>query len=70
MCHVRGNLYLNLVAIDDAIDHSGDEGSIILEQTKIQFQRVKHLEGDVVMLFFVLYRVFKSMEPLSFDIPP
>ena len=35
----------------------------------MQFQCANRLYGNVVILFLSLYRMFKSMEPLSFDSP-
>ena len=43
--------------------------AICLEQTEIQFQCLKHLYGNVVLLLLALYHTFKSMEQLPFDSP-
>ena len=43
--------------------------AICWERTEILFRRKKRLLGNAVVLFLALYRVFKSMEPLSFDKP-
>ena len=53
-----------------AIDHSEGNGRHLLENgLSSSTQRVKRFNVDVVMLFLALYRVFMSMQPLSFDSP-
>ena len=66
MYRVGGNLFLKLK--HGATDHSRVNGApSIGKRTRIQFHVYTFCKD--VLMFLALYRVFKSMEPLSFDSP-
>ena len=66
--HVGGKRFLDLKQMAH-FDYWGGDECHLLRTDQNPVPTCKMIVKNVVVLFFALYRVFKSMEPLSFDSP-